>query len=200
MNKVLAALGLILFSSSVHANLLFEPSVGGQFNGGFKAAKFESNSFSSFVYGGRVGYDYSGFLLGGEYLGASGVSMTIETPNTIGTNVTRMKMDNQSYGAFLGWDMTWPVEVRLIGTYFIKSTAHFTHSTEGTNDVDQLDSGTGFKVELTSRIARHLTMGVAYYQMKYTKQKDNVAGKDILGMPSDTQSAVMGVLTVPLEF
>jgi hypothetical protein len=195
------AILIFTLSFSAYASILIEPLVGGQFSGEIKMPEsIDSSSFSSFVYGGRVGLDLSGFLIGGEYLGDDNVDVKVYDKNKWGTSNTELVMSNVNYGGFLGIELMNPLSVRLIATFFSTSNAHLIHSTtDGKHDFDSNLKGYGYKGELSTRIARYLTLGVSYYYIVYETAKDNLLGGTSTEVPVDTQHAVMTHITIPLE-
>lgn len=195
-------LGFVPFA---HANIMIEPIVGGQFSSevtaSLKKAAPDTGSFSSLIYGGRLGFDFSGFLIGAEYLGADNVSVKFDGPNGWGSLATNATMSNKNYGGFIGIEMMQPFAVRLIGTFFAVSDASIIHNdTNGKPDSDFNLHGYGYKGELSTRIARFLTLGVSYYQIIYTDVRDNMAGTTSDLSPVGAQHSVMTHISIPLEF
>lgn len=194
-------LGVFIFASQAHAGFLLEPYGGGQFNGSYNEEKTVANgSFSSFVYGGRVGLETHGFLIGGEYLGDNHVPVNVTAPNGFAAKDTQIFLSNNHFGGFIGADMMFPLSARLIATYFFSSQAQYDHQDDKNNvDFDKTNTGSGFKIELDAHLARYLTLGVAYYKIVYTKQRDNLTGLEINNPPTANQSAVIVLVSVPLD-
>jgi hypothetical protein len=194
---------LCLFSASLaHANFLIEPYAGGQFGGEYtESGKIDSSNFASSIFGGRVGFDFSQLLVGGEYMANQNVNVHVDGPNTWGASSTLMSMSSTAYGAFLGYEFMSPLTMRVIGTFFTNTDAHLQHSTaSGATDYDQDQMGYGYKGELGARLARYLTMGVSYYYFVFTKANDNLKGTNSSNVPVNSMHGVMATLTIPLEF
>ena len=194
--KVLSLVAVSLFVSSASAvSLYMEPLVGGQFSGQLKTSSTDKASFSTYVYGGRIGLDLHSFVFGAEYMGDKSVSVKFDAPNTWGSSSTTGTMSNNNYGAFIGLDLL--SSLRLIGTFFIKSDANVTHSTSGTQDLNSDLSGYGYKGELSIRVLSHLSLGLSYYYTLYTKQKDNINNTSSAMVPVGNVHAVMATVSVP---
>lgn len=189
------------FACSAQAGLLIEPMVGGQFSGDLVIpTNVDASNFTSIVYGGRVGLNIDGLLIGGEYLGDDNVDVKVDGPNMWGVNSTALKMSNVNYGGFLGFEFSSPLMMRLIATFFTSSDAHLVHfSATGSTDFDQNLTGYGYKGEISTKIARFLTMGVSYYYLVYTTAKDNMTATSSPAVPVNTQHAVMTHISIPLE-
>jgi tetrahydromethanopterin S-methyltransferase subunit B len=202
MNKFklvsLVALGLWVSSASA-MDILIEPLVAGQFSGGLKESTSDSGSFTSVAYGGRLGLDFHGLLLGGEYLANNEMSVKMDGPNTWGSSSTTGKISNTNYGGFLGVELMHPLAIRLIGTFFAASSGHFTHETNGTIDADKTLKGYGYKGEISTRIAHYLSLGVSYYYLVFTKATDNMNNTTSTLSPVANQHAVMAQISIPLE-
>ena len=202
MNKFklvsLVALSLWVCSASA-MDILIEPLVAGQFSGGLKESNSDSGSFTSVAYGGRLGFDFHGLLLGGEYLANNEMSVKIDGPNTWGSSSTTGKISNTNYGGFLGIELMHPLAIRLIGTFFAASSGHFTHETNGTMDADKTLKGYGYKGEVSTRIAHYLSLGVSYYYLVFTKATDNTNNTTSTLSPVANQHAVMAQISIPLE-
>jgi hypothetical protein len=193
---ILLAFGLSTFGIAASADFLLEPYGGGQFSGTNSAAS--GSSYTSFLYGGRAGMEFSGFSFGGEYLADHNVDLKVGGPNKWGSDSTDLTMTDTNYGAFLGYQLT--NAVRLIATYFISSQSHLVHTTPTSTDTDETLSGYGYKGELDVHLARYLNLGVAYYYMVYSKSRDNQTATTSSNVPVDNSHAVMALVTIPLEF
>lgn len=194
----LVALG-VWVSSAAASDILIEPLVAGQFSGGLKESTSNNGSFTSVAYGGRVGLDFHGFMIGGEYLANNEMSVKIDGPNSWGSSSTTGKISNTNYGGFLGVELMHPLAVRLIGTFFASSSGHFTHETNGVTDADKTLKGYGYKGEISTRFAHYLNLGVAYYYLVYTKSTDNSTSTTSTLAPVANQHAVMAQISIPLE-
>jgi hypothetical protein len=185
-------------SSSAFADFLIEPYGGGQFSGTNSAES--GSTYSSFIYGGRVGLEYSSLSFGGEYLGDNSVDLKVGGPNTWGNDSTSLAMSNTNYGGFLAFEFMQPLAARFVATYFFSSGAHLTHSNGNSIDTDETLSGYGYKGELQARLARYLYLGVGYYYLIYTKTRDNLKNDMSSNVPVDNAHAVMATLSIPLQF
>ncbi len=195
---------LLAFWPSAVANILLEPYGGGQFSGAYTMPDqhdLDDGSFSGFIYGGRAGFQWGNFSIGGEFLGDRNVDINAEGPNKWGNTTTHLTMSNTNYGAFMAYEFMSPLTIRLIGTFFFSTDAHIKHATSaGVIDTDQDDTGYGYKGEISARLARYLAIGFCYYYMVYTQTKDNLLQQPDSNVPVNTQHAVMAIVSLPMDF
>jgi len=137
---VIARLGFFLFVGQTHASILVEPylglSIGGQGKARIDSATY-AYSFSSAIYGGRVGYEYLGVMGGIDY---SHQNFTMTRVGSGGSTSKPTASRNQ-VGIFVGYDF--PFLLRGWATYFLGGQMDL--GSEKFSNGKGLELGLGFK-------------------------------------------------------
>lgn len=123
MKKLLTTISLFAFISfQSHASLLLEPYLNYNFGSGDQGNTEYTTSGPSF--GGKIGYQNLGFMLG---LDASMGSTELESKSISGTST--YDMDNTRIGVFAGYDF--PVLLRAWVGYFFKNSLEYSKAYTG---------------------------------------------------------------------
>jgi hypothetical protein len=156
-----AALVSILFYENAKAGVLVEPFVG-YGTGSWKLNSVSTNQ-SGVDYGGRLGWNFDGFLIGGDYVGGS--FKDNQTGNN--NNITA-----QDIGGFLGFEVK---RVTVRGAYNFNSQGTYA-PTSGTNSVWK---GNSFSASVGFAIVSHISLNLDFMSGTYdtlngVKQSNNL--------------------------
>lgn len=114
--KFIALIGVLLATLSIqvpaHASLLLEPYLG------YDVGSWDDNNGNTqdqkgVTYGGRVGYQSLGFMVGGEYMGG----------NWQDNSATNQTITPNDLGVFVGFNF--PMFLRVYGTYGFQAERKF---------------------------------------------------------------------------
>lgn len=150
---VLLSAVAVLLSSGAYASILLEPYVGYAI-GTQKTTGSKTLNTKGVTYGGRVGYQQMGLMLGADFQGGS--LKDDNTPTTDSINTTDI-------GAFIGYNF--PMMVRVYGVYDFSSKAKVKPSA-GLADTY---SGDGLKLGIGFTTFPLVSINLEYQMATYTK-------------------------------
>lgn len=201
MTKIYLALLFIITGlaplQSAKAAFLIEPYGSYSSNGSYIPSTPPNFSFTGLTYGGRIGIDVNHILFGFDYMGNNDQSLDPSPPQPTNSYTSK----DANLGAFIGINFR-PYHFRLIGTYFIESDSEVvvTDANSGTKLSDLGYRGAGYKVGLFVTPIHFISLGVEYYNIVYSSQKDILNnGASYAAVSALNKSAVLFTLSIPIE-
>lgn len=155
---VIGLLGLFILAENSRASVLVEPYLGLAIGGGGKAQLNSTTyeySYSSEIYGGRLGYEYLGIMGGLDY---SYQSFQMEKAAPVGA-ATKSDAKRSQVGLFIGYDF--PFLLRGWATYFLSGQIDM--------GIEKFSHGRGFELGLGFKALPFLSFNLSLRNIEYYK-------------------------------
>lgn len=155
------------------AGLLIEPYLGLALNGDgeyTKSGDKGNQDYSSFTYGGRLGYSTLGLMAGLDY---SRQSFDLTTKET-GSVETKDGVDKSQLGLFVGYKF--PVMLKVWGTYFFNGTVEGNEIDNGNRfltNLDKFEDGSGYGLGVGFTALPFISLNLEYRNIEYSKISSN---------------------------
>ena len=173
----LAALVLVLVTTSAQAGLLVEPVLGFNVNNKLEQDSFDTKGIGA-SYGGRLGYQNYGFQIGLDYL-ASSIDMDEDT--------FKNNFKSTDWGAFVGFEF--PILVRVYAGYIFSAKGEVS-----TDSGKAKMEGNGTKIGVGFTGLPFVDINVEYRRGTYDDVKIGGVNSD----DTDFSSLMLGV-SLPLN-
>ena len=174
-NYLIFTVFLFLITSISHAGVLLEPYIGFQVNNAEDSNATKTDySWANVALGGKVGYQFLGFMAGGMYEFAP---MNFDVDVTSGTSKYTIESQSKGWGFFAGYEF--PILLRAYGTYFLKKEIRHkqANSAAGIVSGDEFcGTGMGFGVGYTG--LPFISINAEYRMYTYDEQKSGTTGID----------------------
>jgi hypothetical protein len=167
---VFLLLNLFVFAPHTRAGVLVEPYLGFAIGGDGDTTVIGNNydtSYSSVTLGGRLGYQFLGFMAGLDYS-----MQNFSLKSQIGSN-TAVKDDvkKNQLGVFVGYDF--PILLRAWGTYYVSGSLEGKEANAATGQVfssnDKFSGGSGYALGVGFTGLPFVSVNLEYRTMEYDK-------------------------------
>lgn len=145
---------LLTYSVASQAGLLIEPAVGYNFTSKASTQEKNYNAGDGWGYGGRLGFTTGQWQMGFDYL---------KSEITMRSNDFDKDIYEEDLGAFLGYKFERLFKV--YGAYIFSATG----DTKINERIENLESGTGFKIGVGTTIIPFLDINLDYRKVGFNK-------------------------------
>lgn len=178
---------LSLGFSSANAGVLLEPYLGYKIASGDRAITTATEySFNTPTIGGRVGYQFLGFMAGLDYSMSTG-SFGLETKTL--TTTTEVNNDQDQFGLFVGYNL--PILFRVWGTYFLSSNLEQADGDE--------NKGSGFALGAGFTGLPFVSLNLEIRSISYDEFYDKSAGTTTTLNPTSDYTEVLLSVSMPID-
>lgn len=172
--KILILSGIILASAPAFSKLLIEPYGGINILGKIKQKPNYKWEYDGLIYGGRLGWTFSRFMLGAQYERSSFEQVQTAPDAVTAEADLKLNQDATYYGAFIGFKYPFKLKIRVWATYFLEG--QFIQDGEsGTGDTY---SGSGYAAGLGYIGLWPFALNMEYRMLTFNKFEDISAGTE----------------------